>query len=128
MELFNHIPSTTPILGVCLGMQAIAIHFGGSLINQKEVKHGVQTKISIVRPGKIFNSLPTEILVGLYHSWMVDENNIPKELLITSYSSEGVPMSLEHSFKPIVAVQFHPESVLTEFGEKMISNFLFGSW
>lgn len=128
LEVIQQADSKTPILGVCLGMQAIAVQFGGELVNQEDVKHGVQTKLTVTESSKLFDSVPNQFNVGLYHSWKVDENLLPSCLKITSLSSEGVIMSLEHRDYPIVGVQFHPESILSEYGKKIISNFLFASW
>lgn len=128
LELFTSVPVDTPILGVCLGLQAITTYFGGNLINQPEVKHGVQTRLQILKKGKLFTELPKNFKVGLYHSWMVNKETLPECLSITSLSAEGVIMSLEHNTLPIVGVQFHPESILSENGKKIISNFLFATW
>lgn len=119
-ELLSHYFSTKPILGVCLGMQGIAEFFNARLVNQKEVKHGVQTTILVQYPSLLYKGLANEFKVGLYHSWCVDEGSIPSFLNITGKSSEGIVMSIEHNELPIYGVQFHPESIMTDFGIEMI--------
>jgi len=118
--------STKSIFGVCLGMQAIGEVFGGKLINLDEVHHGVATKISLfVDDEYLFNGLDKELMVGRYHSWVVDKN-IPPTLQVTSYDEKGEIMSLRHSEFDVRGVQFHPESVLTPDGKKMIKNWVNG--
>jgi anthranilate synthase component II len=112
-----------PILGVCLGMQALAVHFGVDLYNQDKVKHGVSEKCFITNRTSIFNEIPSEINVGLYHSWAV-KSELNSNLIPLAYSENNVLMALHHRSKRIYAVQFHPESILTEFGNKMIENFV----
>ena len=114
----------TPILGVCLGHQAIGEAFGAKLINLSEVFHGVQTPVEIIGNDSIFNGLGHEILVGRYHSWVVDANRLPECLEITATSREGLIMALRHKTYDIHGIQFHPESVLTPQGKRIIANFL----
>ena len=113
-----------PILGVCLGHQAIGEAFGAKLINLSEVFHGVQTPVEIIGNDSIFNGLGHEILVGRYHSWVVDANRLPECLEITATSREGLIMALRHNTYDIHVIQFHPESVLTPQGKRIIANFL----
>ncbi|NNM10101.1 MAG: aminodeoxychorismate/anthranilate synthase component II [Flavobacteriaceae bacterium] len=114
-----------PILGVCLGQQAIGEVFGGSIRNLSEVFHGVATKARIlVDDEPMFKGLDKEIEVGRYHSWVVEKENFPMELEITSIDENGQIMSLRHREFDIRAVQFHPESVLTPKGKKMIKNWI----
>lgn len=113
-----------PMLGVCLGEQAIGEAFGGKLTNLSEVFHGVQTPINVVADDPLFAGLPRKIEVGRYHSWVVDRDGFPDCLEITALSSEGYIMALRHRQYPIHGIQFHPESVLTPQGEEMISNWL----
>ena len=117
--------SDKKIFGVCLGMQAIAEVFGGSLKNLPQVYHGVAT------PGfrednndPVFEGVPQEFTAGRYHSWVVTEKEFPQELLVTSRDSEGRIMSLRHRHYPVFGTQFHPESILTPEGKKVIFNFL----
>lgn len=113
-----------PILGVCLGHQAIAENFGGELINLSSVFHGVQSEIKIVKEGVIFANLGNKVKVGRYHSWVANSNNFPECLEVTAVSNEGQVMAFQHKTKPIYGVQFHPESVLTPKGKQMITNFI----
>lgn len=116
--------SSKRILGICLGMQGIAEFIGGSLYNQQMVKHGVSEKIEILDKGTLFNGLPTEFKVGLYHSWAVDISNTNK-LKPLAHSENNVLMAFEHVELPIYGVQFHPESILTEHGKELLINFIF---
>ena len=121
MELLSMYVGKKPILGVCLGMQAIALHLGASLENQQEVKHGVQGKLIVKDDAGLFQGLPAEFLVGLYHSWKVV--GVP-ESWQTSHLENGVFMSIEVPSQLLYAVQFHPESILTEHGLSLLSNFI----
>jgi anthranilate synthase component 2 len=113
------------ILGVCLGQQAISEVFGGSLINLNKVYHGVATKVTqFVTDETLFNGLPNEFEVGRYHSWVVSNANFPSVLEITSIDENGHIMSLRHRTLDVKGVQFHPESVLTPFGKKIIENWI----
>lgn len=112
-----------PLLGVCLGMQAIALHFGDELYNQQILKHGCAEKLIQNGENVLFENLPNEFCVGLYHSWAVQLRE-SSPLIATSYSESGVLMSVEHKTLPIYAVQFHPESILSEYGLDVFANFL----
>lgn len=116
-----------PMLGVCLGEQAIGQVFGGKLTNLSEVFHGVQTLIEIKNEEEayIFKGLPAEIPVGRYHSWVVDTEGFPEALAITAISPEGQIMALKHREYDIHGIQFHPESVLTPDGKAIVKNWLF---
>jgi len=114
------------IFGVCLGQQAIGEVFGGSLINLDEVYHGIATKINVIAEDPLFLDIPNEIEVGRYHSWVVN-NKLPKDLLATSIDENGQIMSLRHVEYDVCAVQFHPESVLTPYGKKILENWLIAS-
>ena len=115
-----------PILGVCLGEQAIGEAFGARLTNLKEVFHGVQTPVKILRANEdyLFNGLPDEILAGRYHSWVVDQTDLPDALAVTAVSPEGHIMALKHRQLNVHGIQFHPESVLTPEGKTIIRNWL----
>lgn len=115
-----------PILGVCLGHQAIGEVFGASLTNLSEVYHGVQTPIDIVRPDYVFAGLPHEIAVGRYHSWVVSDDKLPDVLETTAISKEGQIMALRHKSLDVRGIQFHPESVLTPQGRTIMENWLKG--
>ena len=112
-----------PVLGVCLGMQAIAEHFGGNLYNQDLVKHGISEWITITSEDAVlFQGLDIRQQVGLYHSWAVEISETG-DLQATSFSDSGVLMSLQHRKLPVHGVQFHPESIMTTPGKEMIRNF-----
>lgn len=113
-----------PLLGVCLGMQAIAEHFGGTLRNLPDVLHGVATPLTDFAPTGFFAGVPCPTPVGHYHSWVVDDDELPRVLTVTARNLSGLPMALAHATLPIVAVQFHPESVLTPEGPRMLRNWL----
>lgn len=113
-----------PILGVCLGHQAIGEHFGARLENLAEVFHGVQTPMRVVAADYLFEGLPAEFPVGRYHSWVVSGESLPQSLEVLAVSPDGAIMALRHRRIDIRGVQFHPESVLTPSGEKLLSNWL----
>ena len=119
-EFYNKLP----ILGVCLGHQAIYEYFGGSLSNLEDVNHGVSTKISIIDSDYIFKDINKQINVGLYHSWVVNKDNLPRCLEITSINQDGFISSFKHKELDVRGVQFHPESILTDYGLKMIENWV----
>lgn len=123
-EIIARYAPTKKILGVCLGQQAIAEVFGGSLINLEKVYHGIATKIAIIKEDIIFDGLPKEIEVGRYHSWVVNPNDLPEVLEVTSVDANGQIMSIRHKEYNVSAVQFHPESVLTPDGKKMLENWV----
>jgi anthranilate synthase component 2 len=115
---------TKSILGVCLGQQAIAEVFGGSLINLEDVYHGVATHVDItVDDEPLFNDMDNSIEVGRYHSWVVNPN-LPEVLESTSVDSNGQIMSLRHRFYDVKGVQYHPESVLTPNGKQILENWI----
>ena len=113
-----------PILGVCLGHQAIGEHFGGRLTNLSEVYHGVQTEGTQFGTDPIFAGLPKRIMMGRYHSWVVDRAGFPDCLEVTAVSDDGQIMALKHKNYDIHGIQFHPESVLTPEGRTMLGNWL----
>ena len=122
-EIIATYSSTKSIFGVCLGQQAIAEVFGGSIINLDQVYHGIASTITITKPSFLFDGLPKKIEVGRYHSWVVNPN-LPAELEVTSVDENGHIMSLQHTIYNICAVQFHPESVLTPDGKKILENWV----
>lgn len=123
--LIERYASTKSIFGVCLGQQAIGEVFGSQLLNTKKVYHGVSTKATIIVDDEIlFKDLPNEIEVGRYHSWVVNPGYLSNELEVTALGPEGEIMGLRHKKWDVRGVQFHPESVLTPLGEKMIENWL----
>jgi anthranilate synthase component 2 len=124
LDVIKTYASTKSILGVCLGEQAIAEAFGGTLINLSEVYHGISSMIDIVENDLIFNGLPKQIEVGRYHSWAVEKSTLPDCLKITAVDKEGMIMALAHKDFDVRGVQFHPESVLTPLGEDLLKNWL----
>ncbi len=124
MQVIKEYAGKKPILGICLGEQAIGESFGGTLVNLSDVFHGVQTPAHIVADDYIFDGLSKDILVGRYHSWVVDAESIPACLEITATSDEGQVMALRHKDLDIRGIQFHPESVLTPEGKTMIKNWV----
>lgn len=123
-EIIKTYAPTKSILGVCLGQQAIGEVFGGSLINLNEVYHGVATKVNIVVDNEtLFKNLDKSVEVGRYHSWVVD-TNLPESLEATSFDETGQIMSLRHKIYDVKGVQYHPESVLTPCGKKILKNWL----
>lgn len=123
-DIIKAYASTKSILGVCLGQQAIGEVFGGTLINLEEVYHGVATKVSIsVNNEPLFEGLKKDIEVGRYHSWVVNAN-LPDCLEATSFDENGQVMSLRHREYDVKGVQYHPESVLTPDGKKILQNWI----
>jgi anthranilate synthase component 2 len=113
------------ILGVCLGQQAIAEAFGGTLINLENVFHGVATTVTqTVNNETLFDKIPKEFEVGRYHSWVVNKDDLSEDLEITSIDNSGSIMSLRHKKLNIKSVQFHPESILTPFGKQILQNWI----
>lgn len=123
-QLLKTYASQKNILGVCLGHQAIAEAFGGSLVNLDKVYHGVATPARIVRDDAIFKGLPAAFNVGRYHSWAVNAANVPACLEVTAVDENGIIMAMRHRTYNIRSVQFHPESVLTGHGEQIIRNWV----
>lgn len=113
-----------PILGVCLGHQALAEQFGGRIVNLAAVCHGRSTTCTISLPDPLFEGLQSSFEVGHYHSWIVDADNCGDELEIIAKNSSGWVMALRHKYLPIRGLQFHPESVMTPQGQQIISNWV----
>lgn len=113
-----------PILGICLGHQAIGEAFGAKLLNIGNVVHGVATPAHITAQDYLFEGLASDLEVGRYHSWVVDDKELPECLEVTSRSDDGYIMSLRHREFDIRGIQFHPESVLTPQGKTIINNWL----
>jgi anthranilate synthase component 2 len=125
LPLIREYASSKPILGVCLGHQAIGEAFGGKLINLSTVYHGVATSCQLDTANcPLFTGLPEEIEVGRYHSWIVDDKNFPKDLEITARDENNYIMALQHKTFDVQGVQFHPESVLTPKGEQILQNWI----
>lgn len=117
---------TKPILGVCLGEQAIGEVFGAEIYNLNTVFHGIQSSVRIVASDYIFDNLSDSIKVGRYHSWVVGKEDFPAELEVTAVSDEGQVMALKHRRYDVHGIQFHPESILTTEGRTIIRNFIYG--
>ncbi len=124
-DIIQKYGSSKPILGVCLGHQAIGEAFGGQLKNLERVYHGIATPIEITDLQEpLYQGLSDSIEVGRYHSWVIDENACPDCLTITAKSGDGAIMSVRHESLPIFGVQYHPESIMTPEGKKILANFL----
>jgi anthranilate synthase component II len=123
VAVIKHFASKIPILGVCLGHQAIGYAFGGNVVRAKKVMHGKTDRISTQATG-VFRNLPMSFDVTRYHSLVVEEATLPADLEITAVSSDGEIMGLRHKSLPIEGVQFHPESVASEYGHALLKNFL----
>ena len=125
LKVIERYAATKSILGVCLGQQAIAEVFGGELYNLEKPVHGTATNLVIKDKEEVlFKGLETGFKVGRYHSWAVKSENLPDELMITAEDEKGVMMALCHRDLDVRGVQFHPESVLTQFGKEMMKNWL----
>lgn len=123
VELVREFAVRVPMLGVCLGHQAIAAAFGGKIIRAPEPMHGMTSDVEH-QGENLFADLPNPIRATRYHSLIVEEASLPEELEVTARTAEGIPMALEHRTLPLYGVQFHPESVLTEGGHSLLRNFL----
>ncbi len=125
IDLIREYGATKSILGVCLGHQAIAEAYGGSIVNLDTVYHGVMGQMKqMIRGDYLFEGIPEEFDAGRYHSWVVEHENLPEELEVTVENDEGYIMAIRHREFDVRGVQFHPESVLTEYGGRMILNWL----
>ena len=107
-----------------MGLQAIGEAYGGSLKNLETVFHGIATPINIISEDTIFNGCPKTFSVGRYHSWIINNQNLPNQLKITALDTNGNIMALKHQSHDVKGVQFHPESILSEYGELIIKNWL----
>jgi anthranilate synthase component 2 len=119
----QHFAGKLPILGVCLGHQAIGAAFGGRIIRAKQLMHGKTSVISTTQQG-VFAGLPAQFTVNRYHSLAIERSSCPAELELTAWTDDGEIMGVRHRSLPIQGVQFHPESILTEHGHAMLKNFL----
>lgn len=125
LSLIERFAGTKSILGVCLGHQAIGEVFGGKLVNLDTVYHGVATTCRILdKDAEIFRDVKEPLLIGRYHSWVVDKENFPSALKITAEDENGYVMAFKHNEYDVTGVQFHPESILTPEGEKILRNWL----
>lgn len=124
LDVIKEYTGKKPILGVCLGHQAIGESFGAKLTNLSEVFHGVATPCHLTTRDYLFEGLPDTFEIGRYHSWVVDKDNLPECLEVTGVSDEGFIMSLRHKEYDIRGIQYHPESVLTSSGRQILNNWL----
>lgn len=123
--LLNKFKHSKKILGICLGHQIIAHFYGGELLNLPQVRHGIASEIRITDENEsMFGGLDSPVIVGRYHSWAVTKTGIPDTLAITSVSDDGIIMSLRHIKDDVRGIQFHPESIITSQGYKMLGNWL----
>jgi anthranilate synthase component 2 len=119
----QHFAGKLPILGVCLGHQAIGAAFGGTIIRAQQLMHGKTSVITTTQQG-VFAGLPEQFTVNRYHSLSIERSTCPPELEITAWTDDGEIMGVRHKTLAIEGVQFHPESILTEHGHAMLKNFL----
>ena len=119
----QHFAGKLPILGVCLGHQAIGAAFGGKIIRAQELMHGKTSVITTTQQG-VFAGLPEQFTVNRYHSLAIEKSSCPDVLEVTAWTDDGEIMGVRHKTLPIQGVQFHPESILTEHGHAMLKNFL----
>ncbi len=125
LDVIKTYAPTKSILGVCLGLQAIGESFGGKLKNLDNVYHGIATPVQIIKEDILFNDCPKEFKAGRYHSWVVDTNGLPDCFDVTSIDEDKNIMAMKHKTYNIKGVQFHPESILSEYGEQIIRNWIF---
>ncbi len=124
-EVITTFAGKKPIFGVCLGLQAIIEVFGGKIENMDEVFHGVATEMRVIKDDTvIFNNVPNKFPAARYHSWIASNKFMPNELEIIAIDEDGGIMAIRHKDFNISAVQFHPESILTEVGEQIVRNFI----
>jgi anthranilate synthase component 2 len=125
LEVIKEFADTTPIFGICLGHQSIAQAFGGEVVRAKNMMHGKTSQIEIQKDTVVFKNIPKEFRATRYHSLCVNKSNLPDDIIVTSHSKDDNEiMSLEIKDKPIYGVQFHPESIMSEYGYEILDNFL----
>ena len=124
-EVIKTYAGEKPIFGVCLGLQAITEVFGGKIVNLDAVFHGVATEMRVADPSAIiFKDVPETFMAARYHSWAATDEGFPEEIQVTARDEDGLIQAIEHKIFPISAVQFHPESILTDVGEQLVTNFI----
>lgn len=123
MAAISELSATIPTLGVCLGHQAIAAAFGGNVVRADAPRHGKASNVEHVGRG-LFEGLSSPFVAGRYHSLVVERSSLPADLEVTAWTEPGVVMGLRHTRRPLVGVQFHPESVLTPQGQRLLANFV----
>ena len=122
--LIHHFGKTKSIFGVCLGLQAIGEAYGSPLKNLNRVFHGVATPIQRISPDPLFENCPLQFNAGRYHSWVIDERRLNPDLVVTAIDDQGYIMAARHKIYNVRGVQFHPESILSEYGETILKNWL----
>ncbi len=123
-ELIKEYGPSKSILGICLGNQAIGEAFGSKLLNLNQVLHGVGTSVEVEVKDTLFEDIPNSFKIGRYHSWVIDEETLGKDLEVIARSSDGQIMGVSHNEFDVKGLQFHPESILTEHGVKIIQNWV----
>jgi anthranilate synthase component 2 len=124
IQVIQELGKEIPILGICLGHQAIGEAYGGRIVHAPVPVHGKTSQAVLAPQCPVFKDLPASIDVGRYHSLMIDRETLPSELVVTAENTEGIIMGVGHQRFPVFGVQFHPESVLTPHGKDIIQNFL----
>ncbi len=124
MSFIRRFAPKIPLLGVCLGHQALAEHFGGKIVNMTSVCHGSSTECKVVADDPLFEGLSAAFEVGHYHSWMVDADQPGADISIIAKNTPGWVMAIRHKYLPLHGVQFHPESVMTPEGQRIINNWV----
>lgn len=124
MDFLKQFYKSKSILGICLGHEAIAELFGAKLIPMPEPMHGVKNKAQVLDSDNIFKGLPGEFNIGHYHSWIIDEDTLPDELEIIMRDENNLNMAIQHVSYNLTGLQFHPESIMTDFGLEMMKNWL----
>lgn len=123
-NILNTYAKTKSILGICLGHQTLIEYFGGTLYNLSTPLHGQKKEICILKQNILFKNIPTNIEVGLYHSWVANPLTFPKELEITAETKDGLIMAIKHKYLDIQGLQFHPESYMTDYGRQLINQWI----
>ncbi len=124
-EVIKTYAGKKPIFGVCLGLQAITEVFGGKIVNLEDIFHGVATEMTVTDTSAIiFNDVSEKFMAARYHSWAASDEDFPTDITITARDEDGGIQALEHKLYNISAVQFHPESILTDVGEQLVRNFI----
>ncbi len=125
LEVIREFAETVPMFGICLGHQSIAQVFGGEVVQAKQMMHGKTSQVKVACQTPIFRDLPSKFRATRYHSLTVNKDNVPDVIEVTSHSQDDHEiMSLQIKDKPIYGVQFHPESIMSEYGHEMLDNFL----
>ena len=124
VDVAKELGKEIPVLGVCLGHQAICTAFGATVTYAKQLMHGKQSTVKFDNTNMLFKDIPASSVVARYHSLAADPATMPKELIVTAVTEEGEIMAISHRDYPIYGVQFHPESFMTTYGKAMLQNFL----